>query len=192
MPVVNLNTTEKRLLDLAAKGNKNAFGLLYEKYLDEIYRFVYVSINDQWEAEDITENAFIKAWEQLPIVYSQNSEIENFRVWLYRIARNLIVDYFRSKKPLVLEDEISSFENSPEDVYSENNLSKRLFKAIMQLEPNYRQIIVLRFINQLSHKESAKIMNLGYNNVRVLQYRALRKLRVMLSKEDIPDDGFDR
>jgi RNA polymerase sigma-70 factor (ECF subfamily) len=192
MQVVNQNTTEKRLLDLAAKGNKNAFGLLYEKYLDEIYRFVYVSMNDQWEAEDITENAFIKAWEQLPIVYSQNSEIENFRAWLYRIARNLIVDHFRSKKPLVLEGEISSIENSPESVYSENNLSKQLFKAIMQLEPNYRQIIVLRFINQLSHKESANIMNLGYNNVRVLQYRALRKLRVMLSKEDIPDGAFDR
>ena len=84
-------------------GNKNAFGLLYEKYLDEIYRFVYVSLSDHWEAEDITENVFLKTWEQLPIIYSQDSKIDNFRAWLYRIARNLIVDFFRSKKPLVLE-----------------------------------------------------------------------------------------
>ncbi len=184
MPTDNSNSAEKRLLALAAQGNKNAYGLLYEKYLDEIYRFVYMSLSDRWEAEDITENVFLKTWEQLPIVYSQDSEIDNFRAWLYRIARNLIIDFFRSKKPVILENELTIDETSPEAAYSEITLSKRLEKAIMQLEPNYRQIIVLRFINQLSHKDAAKIMNLGYNNVRVLQYRALKKLRVLLSEKE--------
>jgi RNA polymerase sigma-70 factor (ECF subfamily) len=184
MPIGNSNTAEKRLLDLAAHGNKKAFGLLYEQYLDEIYRFVYISVSDRLEAEDITENVFIKSWEQLPIIYSQDSQIDNFRAWLYRIARNLVIDFFRSKKPVVLHHDIPSDETSPEKVHDQNNLSQRLIHAIMQLEPNYRQIIVLRFINQLSHKEAAQIMHLGYNNVRVLQHRALKKLRVLLSDEE--------
>jgi len=184
MPLGNPKTGEKGLLDLAAQGNKKAFGLLYEQYIDEIYRFVYLGLSDRWEAEDITENVFLKTWEQLPIIYSQDSHIDNFRAWLYRIARNLMIDYFRSKKPVVLENNIFTDDTSPENVYSENNLSNRLIKAIMQLEPNYRQIIVLRFVNQLSHKEAAKIMKLGYNNVRVLQFRALKKLRSLLTEEE--------
>lgn len=184
MPVGNPKSAEKGLLDLAAQGNKKAFGLLYEQYLEEIYRFVYLGINDQWEAEDITENVFLKAWEQLPIIYSQDNQIDNFRAWLYRIARNLMIDFFRSKKPVVLEDNIFSDEMSPENVFTENNLSNRLINAIMRLEPNYRQIIVLRFVNQVSHKEAADIMKLGYNNVRVLQYRALKKLRSLLTDEE--------
>jgi RNA polymerase sigma-70 factor (ECF subfamily) len=184
MPIGNSKTAEKRLLDLAAQGNKNAFGLLYEKYLDEIYRFSYLGVGDSWEAEDITENVFLKTWEQLPIIYSQDSEIDNFRAWLYRIARNLIIDYIRSKKPVNLDYDISTEETSPENIFSDNHMSKRLTKAIMQLEPNYRQIIVLRFINQLSHGEAAKIMKLGYSNVRVLQHRALKKLRAILATED--------
>jgi RNA polymerase sigma-70 factor (ECF subfamily) len=156
---------------------------LYERYLDEIYRFVYFSLNDQWEAEDITENVFLKSWEQLPIIYSKDSQIENFRAWIYRIAKNMVVDFFRSKKGVMLRQDLPSDETSPEIIYAENNLSNRLQKAIMQLEPNYRQIIVLRFINQISHKESAQIMQLGYNNVRVLQHRALKKLRVILEEE---------
>jgi len=182
MTVGNSVPSEKRLLVLAAQGNKNAFGLLYERYLDEIYRFVYFSLNDQWEAEDITENVFLKSWEQLPIIYTNDSQINNFRAWLYRIARNQIIDLFRSKKPVVLED-LPSDETSPEKIFAENKLSDQLIKAIMQLEPNYRQIIVLRFINQISHKEAAQIMQLGYSNVRVIQHRALKTLRVILSEE---------
>jgi RNA polymerase sigma-70 factor (ECF subfamily) len=185
MPIGNSDPAEERLLDLAAHGNKKAFGLLYERYLDEIYRFVYISVNDRWEAEDITENVFMKSWEQLPIIYTRDSQIDNFRAWLYRIARNLVIDFFRSKKPVVMDLELSSDEISPEKIYAENNLSNRLIKAIMQLEPNYRQIVVLRFINQISHKEAAQIMQLGYNNVRVLQHRALRKLRTILAEEEI-------
>ena len=184
MPIGNPKSAEIGLLGLAAQGNKKAYGLLYEQYLDEIYRFVYLGLNDRWEAEDITENVFLKAWEQLPIIYSQDNQIDNFRAWLYRIARNQMIDYFRSKKPVVLEENIFTDETSPENAYSENNLSNRLIKAILRLEPNYRQIIVLRFINQVSHKEAAEIMKLGYNNVRVLQYRALKKLRMLLTEEE--------
>jgi RNA polymerase sigma-70 factor (ECF subfamily) len=191
MPIENSESSEKRLLDLAAHGNKNAFGLLYERYLDEIYRFVYISVRDRWEAEDITENAFIKSWEQLPIIYTKDSQINNYRAWLYRIARNLVIDFFRSKKPVVLED-LPSDETSPEKIYAENTLSDQLMKAIMQLEPNYRQIIVLRFINQISHKEAAQIMQLGYNNVRVIQHRALKRLRAILSEEESIHGDFDR
>ena len=84
----------------------------------------------------------------------------------------------------MLDHDLLSDETSPEKIHDQNNLSKRLINAIMQLEPNYRQIIVLRFINQLSHKEAAQTMRLGYNNVRVLQHRALKQLRALLSEEE--------
>jgi len=185
MPIQHADTPEERLLCLAAQGNKKAFGLLYEQYLDEIHRFVYYRVSDPSEAEDITESAFLRAWERLPSIYEQGDEIKNFRPWIYRIAQNLVIDFYRSRKPVHLKEDIIPIDDkSPEEIADREFLSQRLAKAIMELEPNYQQIIILRFINQLSHKEAALIMNLSHGHTRVLQYRAIKKLQTILSSEE--------
>jgi RNA polymerase sigma-70 factor (ECF subfamily) len=186
MPIDHSDNPKERLLSLVAQGNKQAFGYLYEQYLDEIYRYVFYRVGDPLEAEDITENVFLKTWERLPKLYSQGDQIDNFRAWIYRIAQNLIVDFYRSRKPIQPKDGFVPIDdNSPEEITDRKISSRRLAKAIMELEPNFQQIIILRFINQLSHKEAALIMNLSHGHTRVLQYRALKKLQTNLSsKED--------
>ena len=166
--------------------------MLYERYLDEIYRFVYLRVSDTLEAEDITENAFLKTWEHLPKLSAKGDQIDNFRAWLYRTALNLVIDYYRSKKPLALKDDFPAKEqDSPEAFTDLNLLSQQLANAIKELSPDFQQIIILRFVNQLSHQEAALMMNRSYGHVRVLQHRALKKLKEILTKEK-SQNGKDR
>jgi RNA polymerase sigma-70 factor (ECF subfamily) len=178
---------ESQLVEQAAKGDKAAFGSLYERYLDEIYRYVYFRLFDHQEAEDLTETTFLKAWEALP---KSRKKIKNFRAWIYRIARNLIIDDVRKKRPEILEDDAVAQENhiQVESILEEKQESQALVRALAQLEYQYRQVIVLRFFNQVSHAEVADILDIDEGHVRVLQYRGLKRLRQLLEKGS-PDDG---
>jgi RNA polymerase sigma-70 factor, ECF subfamily len=185
MPKDRSEQLENRLLSQAAQGNKNAFGLLYERYQDEIYRYVSYRVGDPIEAEDITSNVFLKTWEYLPKIKKQDASIRNLRAWLYRVAKNMIIDFYRTKKPERMTSFIKEDENSTRDSKEPVIPTSRLTKAIMELEPRQQQIIVLRFINQISHKEAAEIMGLNPAHTRILQYRALKKLQEILSDESI-------
>ena len=90
-----MDRTDQELLGRALDGDTEAFGDLYERYLDEIQRFVFYRVADRFEAEDLTEVVFIKAWEALPRFESSNV---NLRAWLYRIAHNTIIDHYRTRR----------------------------------------------------------------------------------------------
>ncbi len=176
---------EGHLIQRAADGDKRAFGILYERYLDEIYRFAFYKVSIKNIAEDITEETFLRIWERLPSIYRSDGKIENFRAYVYRMANNLIIDYYRRKKPVEMDLTISASENpSPETVLDFKNTSQHLAEAIQGLDPEFQQIILLRFVNQLSHKEIAKIMGISETNSRVMQFRALKRLKEILSNEE--------
>ena len=186
MPQQQSNTPDERLLRLAANGNKKAFGWIYERYLGEIYRFVFYRVGDPLEAEDITENAFIKAWEHLPDIYAKGDEISNFRAWIYRIAKNLAIDFLRGKAHFRLDDvQLIATDKSPEELVQQKNLSRQMAEAIQTLEPAMQEVVILRFINNLSHSETAQIMGLNPGHTRVLQYRALKKLQAFLVTKEL-------
>jgi RNA polymerase sigma-70 factor, ECF subfamily len=174
---------DNRLISLATQGDKKAFGVLYERYVSEIYRYAFYRLGNQQDAEDITANAFIKTWEYLPKIYERDGSIRNFRNWLYRVTKNLIIDYFRTKKTVPLENGVYDGQDPRDNTTEENIQTGHLKKAIMQLRPDYQEIVILRFINQLSHKEIAKILKLSTGQTRILQYRALKKLREIISDE---------
>ncbi|MBN2502435.1 MAG: sigma-70 family RNA polymerase sigma factor [Anaerolineales bacterium] len=177
--------SETELLRRAMRGDKQAFGSLYELYLDPIYRYIYYRVDSHTEAEDLTEMVFLKAWEQLPRP-GKNTAVRNFRAWIYRIAHNLVVDRHRTNKPVSALDQhnqMQALTASPETLAEHTERSDVLRAAILQLDPEYQQVIVLRFVNQLSHAETARILVKKEGHVRVLQYRALQKLREQLSKE---------
>jgi RNA polymerase sigma-70 factor, ECF subfamily len=174
---------EQRLLHKAAQGDKMAFGILYERYLDEIYRYVYLRLGDPHEAEDITANTFLKTWLYLPKINPQEEGIWNFRSWLYRVAKNLVIDHYKKKKTLPLLNGFHEDHDATIKVAEQNIQSRNLKKAILALKPDYQQILILRFINQLSHKEVAEIMGLNIGQTRVLQHRALKQLKEILSHE---------
>jgi RNA polymerase sigma-70 factor (ECF subfamily) len=184
MPIESEDLSKERLLRLAAQGDKQAFGRLYELHLDEIYRYVFFKIGDPLDAEDITENVFLKAWEGLSNLDNRGKVVAYFRPWIYRIALNLVIDFYRAKKPILKSEIATTNDLSPEDITTQTRLSQRLAKAIRKLEPKYQEIIILRFINQLSHKEAAIVMNLNHNHTRILQYRAIKKLKLILTGED--------
>ena len=178
---------EARLITRAAGGSRSAFGDLYERYLDDIYRYIYYRVPDAVTAEDLTEEVFIRAWQKLPETQRKNA-VQNFRAWIYRIAHNRVVDYLRSAKNQVhsaLEDSANFIGGSetPEALLQSQQQGNYLVQAITSLDNTLQQVILLRFVNQCSHAETAHILGLQENHVRVLQYRALKKLRAQLEQD---------
>ncbi len=174
-----MDSSERELILRAARGDKRAFGDLYEIYMDPIYRFIYFRVTHEQEAEDLTEEVFLRVWLALPRMV-KDKEIQNFRAWIYRIARNLIVDHYRKKR---LETDISEadfivdMEIQPDVRMQKDEESETLISAILKLEEILREVMVHRFVSGFSHAETADLMGLRENHIRVLQYRALKKLR---------------
>jgi RNA polymerase sigma-70 factor, ECF subfamily len=179
--------SDKVLVKWTRQGNGNAFGELYDRYFEKVYAYLYLRISNKHDAEDLTETVFLRT---LDVMLNKKTNIKNFKAWLFSSAHNLLVDHYRSKKTQVDIDEV---ENLPELVNKENTNpldgSDRILirTAIEKLEPNLQQVIAYRFIADLSYTETAEIMGLKENHLRVLQHRALKQLRVYLSK-DFKDD----
>ena len=176
------NSSDREIVRRAESGDKAAFGQLYEIYLDQIYRYIIYQVADRFEAEDLTEKVFIKAWQSLSKP-GKGKELKNFRAWIYRIAHNLVVDRHRKRKPLISLDQAATMQDtefSPELVFQMREDQQSLSQAILKLDETLRAVILYRFVNQLSHAETAQIMGLKENHIRILQYRAIKKLRTLL------------
>lgn len=167
-------------------GDKEAFTPLYDIYADPLYRYIYYKVN-RGDAEDILETVFLKVWENFS---SFDSKKGNFTSWIYRIAHNLIVDYYRasSKRETMeldvnLKDEKRS--HNPIDVTESVLNSETLKLSLDKLKPRYRDILIYKFINQLDNKEISQLINQSEGSVRILQFRALKALRKVLEKKGI-------
>ena len=179
--------SEKELIQSAASGDVEAFAEIYDHYLLPIYRYIFYRVSDVLDAEDLTEEVFLRVWERLQ-TSGTGAGIKNFNAWLYRIAHNLVVDHYRKganrKHEDVLEEGSAlNPESGAEEAFVHQMEIAALEVAISGLEDPLQQIIILRFINRLSHAETAEILGLKEGHVRVLQYRALKKLRTSLEKE---------
>ena len=172
---------DQELLQRARQGDVEAFGDLYEKYLDPIYRYVHYRLPSIEDAEDLTEHIFLKVWE-LVCEQDKITEINNFQAWLYRVAHNQVVDYHRKKRPISIDtqDDTGLFGRS--DLDTEIDVLTKLDhqalrSAVGKLDDQSQQVIVLRFMNELSHAEVAEILDLEPGHIRVLQHRAITRLR---------------
>jgi RNA polymerase sigma-70 factor, ECF subfamily len=177
-PQANLS----KLLALAAEGDQYSFGEFYQLYLNEIYRYILFRVNDHNEAEDLTAKVFLEAWESLTGA-RHGQKIKNIRAWVYRIARNKVIDYHRTRKPEEPIDDNPDkklqgdwLERDVDDLF----ISRQLAEGVRQLPANFQEVIILRFISRMSPAEVAEIMNITKSNVRVLQYRALRQMREII------------
>ncbi|MFC2006365.1 RNA polymerase sigma factor [Chloroflexota bacterium] len=181
-PAVNLNKTEnEKLVERAVGGDSEAFGELYSTHLGRIYRYVFYQVKDKATAEDITEDVFIKAWKA---INSCKGKEQTFLPWLFRIARNLIIDISRRKqKELSVEMEtIAAVGDHSLDV--EKKLEQQqLLSMIACLSQNQRQVIILKFIEGLDNREIGQVMQKNQGAIRVLQMRALATLRQKIQKE---------
>ena len=144
---------------------------------------MYYRVADQAEVEDMTEMVFLKTWEVLP---GSSAQIGNIRAWLYRVAHNLVVDRYRTHKLTTSLDAAADLQDGtlqPEAAVQKAQAAERMAWMISHLEPRQQQVLVCRFVSGLSHAETARVMDLAENHVRVLQFRALKALRKRFGKE---------
>ena len=172
---------EYELIEAAKRGDKEAFGVLYEIHLRRIYRFLFFQINDEQEAEDLTEQTFIKAWEKLKSFRIKKGG--TFSAWLFKIAKNLMLDFFRKKRDVSLLDvpEPKTFDNVEEKIYLDEK-SRQLKRAIDKLPITLRQAVILRYFEELPYEQIAKALGKRKGAVRVIVFRALKALRKELQE----------
>jgi RNA polymerase sigma-70 factor, ECF subfamily len=172
---------DEQIINKVKNGDAEAFGILYEQYAEMIFRYVYSHLENRLDAEDLTEEIFVRAWRALPKYDERGLP---FSAFLFRIARNSLIDYYRQKKPLqsIDEIEIQSSQVGPEEAAEQNFENMDLKNTIGQLREDYRNVVIFRFMNGLSPEETAEIMQRSVGAIRVLQHRALAMLRELLER----------
>ena len=175
---------EAELAQRASQQDQAAFAELYNAYVDKIYKYIYYKVGNPQDAEDLCEQVFLKAWEAIGR-YTWCGH--PFSSWLYKLAHNLVVDHYRTRKEtLPLNDVLAT---SAEPVDPENMLRQtldacELRDAILQLTAEQRQVIALKFVEGYENSDIAQMMNKKEGAVRALQYRALRSLQSILEAEE--------
>lgn len=179
------NWNEKILLfRLQTKQDPEAFTELYDLYVKRIYRFVFFKVSGHEEAEDIVSDVFLKTWNY--IITNRDKEVSSFSGLLYRIARNAIIDHYRSRsvRPdvhLNEETEVGDGGKWYADVSTKLD-SQKIIQAIKKLKQEYQEVLTFRYVDELEIDEIAEIVGKGQVAVRVTLHRALKKLKEITEK----------
>lgn len=152
------------------------FEAMYESNAPLIYRFMFWRTKDEMLAEDLTSNVFEKAWRSRDSFKGGSA-----KAWLHRIARNTLIDHWRKRHDITVED-MGALETADVSVALDENLDREMMiedlrHAVSELPREMRQVVEMRFIDELSARNTGQRLNISEANVRVIQYRALRKLK---------------
>lgn len=172
----------EKLLKMAKIGDTDAFGALYTLHFEKVYRYLYYRTSHKETAEDLSEEVFTKAYQKLS---SFEGDSKGFQGWVMVIARNLLVDFYRRQNPTVSVEELDFLpgnERSPVDALSASDDEKQLLAALGTLPKEQQEVVQLRFIEGYEISDIAKLLNKSEGNIRIIQYRAIKKLREILSK----------
>jgi RNA polymerase sigma-70 factor, ECF subfamily len=157
-------------------GDSAAFGMLYDLYAEKIYRFVYYKVFNKELAEDIVSDVFMKALERID---SFDAEKGVFSAWLYRIARNTVIDRYRTRKPTIDIDDIFDLgvnERFEEKIDARDTLEK-ISQYLEVLSPKQREIVTLRIWEELPYSEIAQIVDATEGSVKMTFSRVIRDIR---------------
>jgi len=175
---------DARLIERAKQGEVEAFGCLYERYLESIYRYIRTRVAEERTAEDLTETVFLRSFESLSRYKEKGLR---FSAFLYQIARNLLVDHYRQKEeelPLESVDQISVSPSRIDDIIVIQDQVDRLRVGLEALPEEYREIIRLRVLLELSTTECAEWIGRSEGAVRVLLHRAMKALKRQVVKDN--------
>ena len=190
--LVKKNQDKELFLKLKeSKNDTESFIAVYDLYVDHIFRFIYFKLNsNKEEAEDLTSAVFLKSWNYI----QQNglTDVKTLRALIYKIARTSIVDYYRKNAQVYINNSIDD-ENIKLEIPDYNEpIDKQVAasydfgivgKKTLELKDEYKEIIILRFINELSIKEIAQITEKSQGNIRILIHRALKALRELMEED---------
>ncbi|MDO8626768.1 MAG: RNA polymerase sigma factor [Candidatus Magasanikbacteria bacterium] len=179
---MNSSLEQKRLLyRLQIEHDPEAYATLYDLFVKQIYRFVYFKVASREEAEDITSEVFLKAWHYL----QENKEVKSFSGLLYKIARNAIIDLYRSKsarpEALIIDAEFDLASEPDLALGVESKIEHaRILGALKKLKQEYQEVLTLRYVDDLGINEIAEIISKNEISVRVTIHRALKRLKEIL------------
>jgi len=159
------------LIEGAVGGDADAFGRLYDMYVDRVYRHVYYRVGNIKDTEDLTQQVFLRAWQAIGKYKKTSSP---FLAWLMRISHNLVIDFYRSKKDK---------DSSPERVAEAEFDQQQLRRTILQLPGEQQKVILMSFIEGFTYDEIASSLGKSKGAIRVILHRALKKMRHMLEEE---------
>lgn len=177
---------EKYLLYRAKNKDSGAFAQVYDIYAEKIYRFIYFKISSQEEAQDLTSEVFLKTWQYI----IDGNEIKNLNALFYTIARNLVIDHYRknSQKDISLS-ELENLQIEPraekrEIERVERNIEfSKIENQLVKLKDEFREVIILRYIEGMSIKEIAEILQKKKGATRVIMYRAINALKELMEEK---------
>jgi RNA polymerase sigma-70 factor (ECF subfamily) len=167
-----------------ANRDATAFGELYDRFVDRVYRYLYYRTGNRPEAEDLTEHVFLKAWEAIGRYRWQGRP---FLAWLYRLAHNAHIDHVRSQKPSTSlnndERPIEIPSPAAESELARSLDAEVLARALAQLTVEQQQVIIMKFIDGCDNEQIAQTMDKREGAIRALQMRALMSLRRVLESQ---------
>ena len=178
------------LVEAARAGDAEAFGLLYDRYVETVYRYVFFRVGTHALAEDLTSETFLRALRRITgFRLLGDVERDDFGAWLVTIARNLITDHFKSSRykleistPELLDGAQPSHQD-PEQVVLDSLTHRAVLTAVRRLGSEQQECVVLRFLHGLSVAETALVMGKKSGAIKALQYRAVRSLARMLPSD---------
>lgn len=171
---------ERILVQRAIDRETSAFAELYDRHVVRIYRHIYYLVNDAREAEDLTAQTFLKAWEAVDRYKERGAP---FVAWLLRIAHNLTVSHLRAKRD---HSELQDYyvdpkmTRNPEQALEQTTDEEHVREAVLKLRAEQRQVIMLRFVEEMDYREVAAVIGKSVPAVRVIQHRALGNLRKLM------------
>jgi len=179
---------DARLIERAKQGEVEAFGSLYERYVDSIYRYIRTRVAEDRLAEDLTETVFLRSFESIGKYQERGYR---FSAFLYQIARNLLVDHYRQAQdelPIESVDQVTLSQSRVDDMIVHRDQVESLRGALERLPEEYREIIRLRVLLELSTTECAQWLDRSEGAVRVLLHRAMKALKRQVAMEYEPQD----
>ncbi|MDQ7025599.1 MAG: sigma-70 family RNA polymerase sigma factor [Anaerolineae bacterium] len=169
---------EDQLLSRAQQDNTAALREIYTTYFPPVFRYIRLRVANIQEAEDLTGDVFLKL---ITAFRGKNPPKQSLRGWLFRVARNVMYDYYSKKKKFTetaLEDWIPASDSlDPEVQFIRSMSAERARVAILQLKFDQQEVVILRFGHMLSLQETAAIMSKSISSIKSLQFRALNNLR---------------
>jgi RNA polymerase sigma-70 factor (ECF subfamily) len=159
------------------KNLRKIFSQIYDRYIDKIYRFIFFKVNSQEIAQDLTSETFLKSWES----FKNGNKIENIQAFLYKTARNLVIDFYREKGKVQIVSAENPFIPDPSQNLEEKaRLSSdldQIRQALTNLREDYQNVIIWHYLDDLPISEISQMLDRTEDATRVLLHRALNALR---------------
>lgn len=184
--MVNSSENPEFLLTQMRQGKTETFGRIYREYIDRIYRFIYLKVATKEDGEDLTSQTFFRALEYLA---RPDAQVENLQAFLYRVARNQVIDYYRARGQWQSSLEVGELAEQVPDASLDLALEfdkkldvETVRQALKAVNPDYQDVIIWYYVEEQTIAEIGQILEKSQGAVRILIFRAIRSLKEQLNK----------